>query len=326
MSIQLRRAVWVTLCISLAGTGAVALPRNAAAQESTEVKLEEVTVSASRRAGATALQTTPITVTAVTSQDIDRLAAKDISGLAISVPGLSASRITAFNAASFAMRGVGLTDIIVYQDSPVGVQVDDFVMPSVQTQLLDTFDIESLEVLRGPQGTLFGKNTTGGAITIRTKRPNMSEWDAQVRMGYGSFDSQRAQAWLDIPLVANRFALRLVGGTARSDGYYKLGATYGPINTLDLFLTGSGTPFEIPGVTGQVGNGTNESTGGEDIQNGRIKAQWDVTEDLTLLAQYEFMRDRSDAVPAFNDTPPGGPYLWNVMGFTRPEGDPLDHM
>jgi outer membrane cobalamin receptor len=86
MSSQLRRAVWVTLCVSLASAGAVALPRNAAAQESTEVKLEEVTVSASRRAGATALQTTPITVTAVTSQDIDRLAAKDISGLAISVP------------------------------------------------------------------------------------------------------------------------------------------------------------------------------------------------------------------------------------------------
>ena len=87
------------------------------------------------------------------------------------MPGFSASRITAFNAASFAMRGVGLTDIIVYQDSPVGVQVDDFVMPSVQTQLLDTFDMASVEVLRGPQGTLFGKNTTGGAVNIQTKRP-----------------------------------------------------------------------------------------------------------------------------------------------------------
>ncbi len=326
MPSQLKRAVGITLCASLAGAGSAAWPAGAAAQDSAETRLEEVTVSATRRAGATALQTTPITVTAVTSTDIDRIAAKDISALAVTVPGLSASRITAFNAASFAMRGVGLTDIIVYQDSPVGVQVDDFVMPSVQTQLLDTFDIESLEVLRGPQGTLFGKNTTGGAITIRTKRPNMQEWDAQVRMGFGSFDSKRAQAWLDIPLVADKFALRLVGGTAKSDGYYKLGATYGPINTLDLFLTGSGTPFEIPGVTGQVGSGSNESTGGEDIENGRIKAQWDVTENLTLLAQYEFMRDRSDAVPAFNDTPPDGPYLWNAMGFTRPEGDPLDHM
>jgi iron complex outermembrane receptor protein len=325
MSIQLTRAVSVALRAAF-GAGCLVAVMPAAAQQAGEARLEEVTVSASRRAAETALQTTPITVSAVTSEDIDRMSVKDISGLALAVPGLSASRITAFNAASFAMRGVGLTDIIVYQDSPVGVQVDDFVMPSVQTQLLDTFDIESVEVLRGPQGTLFGKNTTGGAVTIRTRRPNMSEFASQIRLGYGSFDSQRAQAWLDIPLVADRFALRLVGGVAKSDGYYKLGATYGPINTLDLFLTGTGTPFDIPGITGQVGSGSNETTGGEDITNGRVKAQWDVSDDLSLLLQYEFMRDRSDAVPAFNDTPPDGPYLWNLMGFTRPEGDPLDHM
>jgi iron complex outermembrane receptor protein len=325
MASQLSRAVSIALRVALAtGSAAVVLPPVALAQA--EVKLEEVTVSASRRAGETELQTTPITVSAVTSQDIDRLVAKDISGLVVSVPGLSASRITAFNAASFAMRGVGLTDIIVYQDAPVAVQVDDFVMPSVQTQLLDTFDIQRVEVLRGPQGTLFGKNTTGGAITIATNRPNMSEWDAEIRLGYGSFNNQRVQASLDMPLVADKFALRLVGATSQSDGYYKLGATYGPINTLDLFLTGSGTPFDIPGITGQVGSGSNKTTGGDDITNGRIKAQWNVTDDLTLLMQYEIMRDRSDAVPAFNDTPPTGPYLWNLMGFTRPEGDPLDHM
>src|SRR3546814_1812494 len=78
-----------------------------------------------------------------------------------------------FNAASFALRGVSVNNIIVYYEAPVGVLLDDFVMPSVQTQLLDTFDIAQLEVLRGPQGTLFGKNTTGGAVTVRTKRPEL---------------------------------------------------------------------------------------------------------------------------------------------------------
>jgi iron complex outermembrane receptor protein len=224
------------------------------------------------------------------------------------------------------MRGVGLTDIIVYQDTPVGVHVDDFVMPSVQTQLLDTFDVARIEVLRGPQGTLFGKNTTGGAVHIHTKRPNMSEYAGEVRLGYGSFNSQRAQGSLDLPLVKDVFSLRIVGGMAESDGYYKLGATYGPINTLDLFLTGSGDPFDIPGITGQVGSGSNKEAGGEDVVNGRVKAQWDPGENVSVLLQYEYMRDRSDAVPAYNDTPPGGPYLWNVLGFTRPSGDPLDHM
>jgi len=287
--------------------------------------LEEVLVTATR-AGITNLQQTPVSVSAVTAEDIDRMVARDISGIASSVPGFSASRITAFNAASFAMRGVDLTDIIVYQDSPVGVTMDDFVLPSVQTQLLDTFDIESVEVLRGPQGTLFGKNTTGGAVNIRSKRPDMDELGADFRLGYGSFNAVRAQGSIDVPLIDDVLALRFVGAYSKSDGYYKLGADYGPINTLNIFA-GTFAPFNIPGVTGTTGKGNpDKSSGGDDNLNGRIKAQWNATENLTFLAQYEIMRDRSDAVPAYNDTPPDGPYLWNFLGFTRPKGDPLDNM
>jgi len=309
--------------ILMSSLAAVAFP--ALAQEAGEARLEEVTVTASRGAVETDLQTTPISVSAVTASDIDRLVAKDISGLAAAVPGFSAARITAFNAASFAMRGVGLTDIIVYQDAPVGVQIDDFVMPSVQTQLLDTFDIEGVEVLRGPQGTLFGKNTTGGAVSIRSKRPNMSEGRGELRVGYGSFGAVRIQGSLDLPLVKDVFALRVAASSSQSEGYYKLGATYGPINTLNIF-GGTFAPFTIPGLTGQRGAGSGASTGGDDVINGRIKAQWNVSDDLTVLVQAERMRDRSDAVPAFNDTPVDGPYLWNALGFTRPTGDPLDKM
>jgi iron complex outermembrane recepter protein len=296
-----------------------------AAMAQDAVGLEEVLVTATR-AGITNLQQTPVSVSAVTAEDIDRMVARDISGIATSVPGFSASRITAFNAASFAMRGVGLTDIIVYQDSPVGVTMDDFVLPSVQTQLLDTFDIESVEVLRGPQGTLFGKNTTGGAVNIRSKRPDMDEMGADFRVGYGSFNAVRAQGSIDVPVIDDVLALRFVGAYSKSDGYYKLGADYGPINTLNIF-GGTFAPFTIPGVSGTTGAGSpNKSSGGDDNLNGRIKARWNPSDNLTFLAQYEIMRDRSDAVPAYNDTPPNGPYLWNVLGFTRPSGDPLDNV
>jgi iron complex outermembrane receptor protein len=308
----------------LAGAASLAVYAPVIAQEAAG-GLEEVLVTATRAAAETNLQETPVSVTAVTSNDIDRLIARDISGVASSVPGFSAARITAFNAASFAMRGVGLTDIIVYQDSPVGVTFDDFVMPSVQTQLLDTFDIASVEVLRGPQGTLFGKNTTGGAVNIRSKRPNMSEFSGDVRASYGSFDSKRVQAGIDIPIIADVLAVRVAAAYAKSDGYYKLGATYGPINTLNIF-GGTLAPFTIPGVTGTSGSGTGEDAGGEDVVNGRIKAQWDPTDSLSFLLQYEYFRDESDAVPSYNDTPDSPAYLWNTLGFRRPSGDPLDHM
>ena len=316
---QVARIVSAVLAAAAGTTSVVAL-----AAEPDASGLEEVLVTATR-AGTTDLQTTPISVSAVTADDIDRLVAHDISGIATSVPGFSASRITAFNAASFAMRGVGLTDIIVYQDSPVGVQVDDFVMPSVQTQLLDTFDLASVEVLRGPQGTLFGKNTTGGAVNIQTIRPDMKEAGAEFRLGYGSFNEMRLQGSVDLPIVDDVFSVRLVGSGVKSDGYYKLGGTYGPINTISAFTDGH--PFTYTGITGTSGEGQpNKDAGGEDVVNGRVKAEWHPNEDVRLLFQYEIMRDRSDAVPAFNDTPVGAPYLWNFLGFTRPSGDPLDHM
>ena len=312
------------------GVAALVAGGTAMAQEAapgSAAQLEEVTVTATRRAE-TNLQTTPISVSAITANDIQRMVAKDISGLASSVPGFSAARVTAFNAASFAMRGVGITDIIVYQDSPVGVAVDDFVMPSVQTQLLDTFDIERAEVLRGPQGTTFGKNTTGGAVNLRTKRPNMEEMGGDLRVGFAKFGEKSAQGALDLPLISNKLAMRFVASYVKSDGYYHLGASYGPIVTFNTNpnFGAVGAPFVIPGITGTSGKGTGASAGGQDVVNGRVKLQWNATDNLTALVQYEFMRDRSDAVPSFNDTPVGGPYLWNALGFTQPAGDPLDNV
>ena len=136
-----------------------------------EDRLNDIVVTATRRDSN--LQSTPIAVSAVDSRLIRQASPRDRGDLAAFVPNFSANTITNFNAASFAMRGVGQTSIIVYFEPPVAVLVDDFVVPSVQTQLLDVFDVSQVEVLRGPQGTLFGKNTTGGAVTVRTKRPEL---------------------------------------------------------------------------------------------------------------------------------------------------------
>ena len=290
--------------------------------------LEEVMVTATRH-GETDLQRTPIAVTAIGNEDLARIVGRDIGAISADVPNFSASRITAFNAASFAIRGVGLSDIIVYLDAPVAVNIDDFVMPSVQTQLLDTFDIERVEVLRGPQGTLFGKNTTGGLVNVTTKRPRLGESDAEVRAMYGSFDTYQLQGALNLPL-GESFAVRAALSYVQSDGYYKNGATYGP------------TFGFVPEVTGLQGQGNGRDAGGDDVTNGRLKALWQPSDELSLLLQYEMVRDRSDAVPSFNDTPrepgcdpfgagvvPGAPackFVWNSIGVTQPSGDPIDRM
>lgn len=306
-------------CIShslLAAMMAGAVVPTLHAQESTpSASLEEITVTATRRA--TSLQETPIAVTALSADSLAAANPRDLGDLAKFAPGFSASRITAFNAASFAIRGVGQTDIIVYQEAPVSVVVDDFVLPSTQTQLLDTFDLERVEILRGPQGTTFGKNTTGGAVNIISKRPSLTQRSLQAQLEGGSFDRKEGKLAFDLPLVDGKFGLRFAGKYTKSDGYYRNGATWGPINTL---------AGPIADTTGRAGADDGQRLGGDDVFYGRLKGLWQATENFSALFQYENLRDRSGSVPAFNDTPPNAPYLWNLLGFQRPAGDPVDHV
>ena len=140
---------------------------------------------------------------------------RTLADLALLVPNFSANKINGFNAASFAMRGVGNTDIIVYNEAPVAVLIDDFVMPSTQTQLLDPFDVQEIEVLRGPQGTLFGKNTTGGAVVVKTKAPLLDQTTFEAKAAGGSYNEFNVQGALNVPIINNQLALRLVASKER---------------------------------------------------------------------------------------------------------------
>src|SRR3546814_670896 len=201
-------ALWVLAAASMSnpalaqtpaeGEGLSPSEQNAQLQDAPEAEpavseagLGEIVVTATRRA--TNLQDTPVAVSAIDQGLIEQASPRDIGDLAAFVPNFSAATVTNFNAASFAIRGVGQNSIIVYFEPPVAVLVDDFVVSSVQTQLLDTFDIAQVEVLRGPQGTLFGKNTTGGAVTVRTKRPDLDNIGVEARAMYGSFNTTRLQ-------------------------------------------------------------------------------------------------------------------------------------
>lgn len=284
----------VASCIALA----LAAPAFAqAAQADDDTGLGEIIVTATRRDSD--LQTTPIAVSAVDQTIIQQASANDIGDLSTFVPNFSAARITGFNAASFAMRGVGQNNIIVYYEPSVLVTVDDFVVPSVQTQLLDTFDVQQVEVLRGPQGTLFGKNAIGGAVTVKTKRPDLDNFGAEVRGTYGSFKSASANGAINIPIVKGKLALRLVGGYEYSDGYMRNGACYGPVGT---FLTPP-LPASSAKFIGRSGCGDGRRVGGTDVINMRAKLLWQPSDNFDALLQYEILRDSSETPAPVNETP-----------------------
>jgi iron complex outermembrane receptor protein len=275
-----------------------------------KTQLEEVIVTATRRE--TNLQNTPIAVSSVDAEFIAQTSPHDIGELAAFVPNFSAATVTGFNAASFALRGIGQNTIIVYFDSPVAVLVDDFVMPSVETQLLDPFDLQNIEVLRGPQGTLFGKNTTGGAVSVHTTQPDMNNFGGKIEAGYGSYGSWETKGALDVPIDPGKLAVRLVISHEQNDGYYKDGSCYGPITPF-----GPNSPW-----AGLKGCGPGKSVGAEDVTSGRVKLKFAPNEKFDALLQYEFVRDTS--VVASTNTTSDPSFSIPVLGFPGATGNPLN--
>jgi iron complex outermembrane recepter protein len=283
-SVHARQGRHLLIAFAVAAALAAAQGRAEAPADSTSAEsggLEEITVTATRRASN--LQTTPLAVTAIDAQAIEPLQPRTLQDLASLVPNFSANKINGFNAASFAMRGVGNTDIIVYNEAPVSVLIDDFVMPSTQTQLLDPFDIQEVEVLRGPQGTLFGKNTTGGAVVVKTKAPVLDETSFQAQAGAGKFNEFNAQAALNVPIISNQLALRVVASLEREDGWMRNGAS-----------------DTIGGVT-YTGDGAH--IGGTNVITGRAKLLWQPSDNFRALLTYEMLDDRSQTPASVNVTP-----------------------
>lgn len=272
------------------------------AQPASKTPVEEILVTASRR-GATNIQTTPIAVTALSGEDIERMSPRDLGEIAFMVPNFTNGQTAGFAAASYGIRGVGQTDIIVYLDSPVGVTIDDFVVPHIQSQNLEMFDIEAIEILRGPQGTLFGKNTTGGVINVRTKRPELGETSVEARLKYASFNTKEGKFAINFG-AGDTFAFRFAGMYLKSDGYYRNNASF------DVFNGGFNT-----------GQGDGRRLGGDDVFSGRAKALWRPNENFSALIQYEIVRDNADSQPVFNDSPSVA--VFANIGFGPEPGDPI---
>ena len=273
--------------------------------------LEEILVTATRRQE-TDILSTPISMTVLNAADVEAYAMRDLNDIAYSVPGLSSGTVSAFKSAQFAMRGVSETTIILYKESPVGVTIDDFVVPHIQTSNLEMFDIEAVEVLRGPQGTLFGKNTTGGIINVRTKRPVLGENTTEVRGHFGSFGTTKGNVALNFG--GDNLALRFSGMYLKSDGYYKNTASYGPLGVI--------APVD-PTYAGLSGSGDGRDLGGDDVFSGRAKLLWSPSDALNLLFQYEIVRDKGDSPPIVNESTAG--YVAPLWGFNSATGDPIDN-
>lgn len=193
-------------------TGAAPL---AAAQSGTA--LEEVVVTASKRSQS--LQDVPISVTAFSDQTIQAAGISNASDLAVLTPALTITVNTQPFTAAFRIRGVGTSQTDIALEPSVGLFVDDVYLARSGLGMADLTDIQRIEVLHGPQGTLYGKNTNAGAVSIITKRPNLEAFEGYVETNLGNYDLTRLTVSSSGPLTEG-LGYRVSGSVHQRDGYF----------------------------------------------------------------------------------------------------------
>ena len=202
-------------------TLASALAAPAWAQEATEDDgaIRDIVVTAQKRNES--VQDIPIAVTVLDQKSLDSETVSDIRDIAGRVPSLVVDNVGAGpSAAAIAIRGISFEDIEKSFDPAVGVVVDGVFISTNTGQLLDTFDMERLEVLRGPQGTLFGRNTIGGVINVTRTKPT-DEAGVAAQVAYSRFDTKRGRLVVNSGKIGDFIAIKAFGFYDKTDGYYQ---------------------------------------------------------------------------------------------------------
>ena len=179
-------------------------------------QLQDIVVTAQRRE--TSLQKTPISIVALSSAKIAQTAVRDVQDLGVFVPNLSiGSGALGPSLPTFSIRGVGQSSTRIHQEAGVALYVDDLYYPRTVGALFQIVDLERVEVLRGPQGTLFGRNATGGAVRFVTKKP-VDYFEARASSTVGSYGRLDVDGMLNVPLT-DGIAVRVQAARLTDTGY-----------------------------------------------------------------------------------------------------------
>lgn len=271
--------------------GLLAAPLASAQQADSNAGIEEVTVTA-RRVEEN-LQRTPVTVTAFGVAQLERFAVDNAADLSGRAPNVQIAPVGAGTGAmQVFIRGIGLNALAFNLENPVGVYLDDVYLGRIQGSLLDMLEFERIEILRGPQGTLYGRNSTVGAVKYVSKQPDLEESHFRGAATFGDYSRNDLKFSASVPIRPGELAAKLDVGVRNQDGY-------------------------IYGVDAQ-GNRTGELANGVERQSARLSVLWLPSEDwrVSLTADYGIDRSgSSQGTPLISTN--GGPCASTVAPCTN---------
>src|SRR5277367_5957234 len=240
--------------------------------------LEEIVVTAERRGEQ--LQTTPIAITALTGQDLQARNLVNIADVGAYVPSTVLAPLGAGWGATMAafIRGVGLGDNILSFEPGVPIYVDDVYIGRPQGAMLDLLDLERVEVLRGPQGTLFGKNAEGGTIRMISVKPKGDD-SGYAELTFGNFNRIDARAMADIAVIADVLDARFSFASRTADGYF---------TNLDyVCANGPGSLGTLAPAIAPGSNCKTSTSGNENTQSGRAAFRFIISPDAEFNLIYD---------------------------------------
>lgn len=235
-------------------------------------QVEEVIVTAQRTEES--LQEVPIAVTAITGEMLEDKGVITVSDLQMNAPNVSFTS-TNFGSNSFSIRGIGRLVTASTGDAGVSIHTNQIAVgPNLNTA--EFYDMERVEVLRGPQGTLYGKNATGGVVNFVTKMPHFDGMDGFADLEVGDYSHSRIKGAFNLP-VTDTFALRFAGMTLKRDGY---------------------TDNKADGQVGLDGNvlytGIDDDLDGRDSYDVRMTGLWEINDRATAWIMYTHYNEDSD--------------------------------
>ena len=258
--------------------------------------VDEVVVTAQKRAQD--VQDVPISITALTDDFLGESGSTNLLEIGRFAPNVSLNQLTDSRSTAIRIRGIGSDGNNAGIDPAVGVFLDGIYQGRTGlASNMDLADIERVEILRGPQGTLYGKNTAAGAISIVSKRPQLGEWAAFLENNWGSYADRQVRGTVNVPIADDRAAIRLTGYWVQRDG------------------------FDTNRYTG-------EDVNNADRNGARLKTLFKLTDDLELLVWGDYGTEQTSCCVADISSYKGPPSLDvrfpDLAGHTGRPLPPLD--
>jgi len=246
-------------------------------------ELEQVVVTARFRTESQ--QSAPLAITAITGAELENRGFQNITQVSALAPNVSIEpAASGFGKLAFvSIRGVGQSDFKYTFEPGVGFYFDGVYWGTAFGSMFDLTDVASVQILRGPQGTLFGKNTEGGAVVVQTVKPSGNN-SGYIDAGYGSYQRQRFRGAYDFTIVPDQLFVRVSAGSNRSDGY---------MQAYDFACANPALAGSLKPLTYIHGCKT-FSLGGDDVQVGRAAVRWLPTDTFEANFEADLMDDRGE--------------------------------